>query len=83
MKQLRFLRFLGCVVTLGVAFAPPLQANVKLPSVLASHMVLQRDKPIPIWGWADPGEEVTVQLGEKTEKTKADDKGDWKVTFPA
>lgn len=59
------------------------QAEVKLPSVLASHMVLQRDKPIPVWGWAEPGEEVSVQFGDKTEKTKADDKGNWKVSFPA
>ena len=31
--------------------------------VIGSHMVLQRDRPLPIWGWADPGEEVTVTLG--------------------
>jgi sialate O-acetylesterase len=46
-------------------------------------MVLQRDKPLPIWGWADPGEEVTVTLGPATASTRADDKGNWKVTLPA
>jgi sialate O-acetylesterase len=59
------------------------QGNVKMPSVLSSHMVLQRDRPLPIWGWADAGEEVTVQLGEKVAKTKADGEGNWKVTLPA
>jgi sialate O-acetylesterase len=46
-------------------------------------MVLQRDKPLPIWGWADPGEEVTVQLDDQKASTKADEKGHWKVTLSA
>ena len=37
-------------------------AEVKLPKVLSDHVVLQRDAPIHIWGWADPGEQVTVSL---------------------
>jgi len=40
-----------------------------------SHMVLQRDTPIPIWGSAEPGEAVTVKLGEHTAKTQADARG--------
>jgi sialate O-acetylesterase len=59
------------------------RADVKLPSVIGSHMVLQRDKLLPIWGWADPGEEVTVQLGENKVSAKADAKGSWKVTLPS
>jgi sialate O-acetylesterase len=70
---------LACLAT---GFAPTARADVKLPSVIGSHMVLQRDKPIPIWGWADPGEQVSVQLGENTTKTKADPRGNWKVTLP-
>jgi sialate O-acetylesterase len=65
------------------AVTPSARADVKLPSILGSHMVLQRDKPLPIWGWAAPGEEVTVEFGGKTAKTKADDKGNWKVVLPA
>jgi len=59
------------------------RADVKLPAVLGSHMVLQRDKPLPIWGWADPGEDVTVNFAGKDASTKADAKGNWKVTLPA
>jgi len=59
------------------------QADVKTPSVIGSHMVLQRDKPLPIWGTADPGEAVTIQFGNTTEETKADTQGKWKVTLPA
>ena len=64
---------------------PPLaaRADVSLPAVFGSHMVLQRDVPISVWGWAEPGEEVTVTLGEATAKAKADANGAWKVVLPA
>src|SRR4051794_39662011 len=73
---------LVALVCLATGLAPAARADVKLPSVIGSHMVLQRDKPLPIWGWADPGEEVSVQLGENTVRTKADPKGNWKVALP-
>ncbi len=44
-------------------------------------MVLQRDAPLPIWGWADPGEEVKVSLGDNVGSTKADAQGQWRVTL--
>lgn len=72
--------FVACTLLLPVA---TLRADVKLPTILGSHMVVQRDRPLPIWGSADTAEDVTVTLDDKTEKTKADDKGNWKVTFPA
>src|SRR5947209_19560843 len=71
---------LACLAT---GLAPASRADVKLPSVIGSHMVLQRDKPLPIWGWADPGEEVTVTLGTTSAKARADDGGNWKLTLPA
>jgi len=40
-----------------------LQADVRLPAVLGSNMVIQRDCPARIWGWADEGEKVTVKVG--------------------
>ncbi len=58
-------------------------ADVKLPAVIDSHMVLQRDMPLPIWGWADAGEEVTVTLGAQSLTTNADDQGKWRVTLNA
>jgi sialate O-acetylesterase len=53
--------------------------DVRLPSVIGSNMVLQRDMAIPIWGWASPGEQVTVSLGSQKESTKADPRGSWVV----
>ena len=59
------------------------QADVTLPKVIASHMVLQRDRPLPIWGWAASGEEVTVKLDEATATAKPNTHGKWKVVLPA
>jgi sialate O-acetylesterase len=58
-------------------------AEIRLPHVFGSHMVLQRQKPIVIWGWAQPGEIVTVKLDSSEQTTQANDKGEWKVTLPA
>ena len=40
-------------------------ADVATPSILGDHMVLQRDQANPVWGWADPGEQVTVSIGDQ------------------
>lgn len=61
----------------------PVSAEVKLPAVFSDHMVLQRDKAIPVWGWDAPGTEVSVTLGDAKASAKADDKGNWKVSLPA
>lgn len=58
-------------------------ADVKLPRILGDYMVLQRDMPIKIWGWANPGEKVTVIFGEQKVKTKANAGGEWLVKMPA
>ncbi|MCP4509398.1 MAG: sialate O-acetylesterase [Fuerstiella sp.] len=59
------------------------KADVELPAVLDSHMVIQRDQPVRIWGWADAGEEVTVTLGEESQKATADGAGRWLVRLKA
>jgi len=69
------------VISLGTALA--VRADVKLPHVIGRHMVLQRQRPVVIWGWADPGEAVTVSLDRQSTRSTADDKGNWKVTLPA
>ena len=43
-----------------------------LHNLFQSNMVIQRDKPVAIWGWAEPAEEVTVILAGKKEVAKAD-----------
>ena len=55
------------------------QAEVKLPSVFQSNMVLQRGMKAPVWGWAAPGEKVSVEFNGVTVNTVATSKGDWKT----
>src|ERR1700757_5431868 len=54
-------------------------AEVKLPHLLSDHAVLQRNAPIHIWGWADPGETVTVRFHDQTRTAAADDLGKWSL----
>ncbi len=58
-------------------------AQPKPANIFSSHMVLQRDKPIRVWGTASAGETVTVSLAEKSAKAKTDRSGRWSVTLPA
>ena len=61
------------------AFCKPLRAQLRLPWVLGSNMVLQCNKPIPVWGDAGAGQEVTVQFHGQQKKTVADASGKWKL----
>lgn len=55
--------------------------GLTVAGVFGAHMVLQRNKPIPVWGKANSGEEVSVAFAGQTLKAKADQRGDWKVIF--
>lgn len=77
---------LGLVALLGAAAVA--RAEVKLPAIIGDNMVLQAGKPVPIWGWAKPDEQVTVTvtLGGKAGQpasVKAGADGRWQVTVPA
>ncbi|MCM1137967.1 MAG: beta galactosidase jelly roll domain-containing protein [Duncaniella sp.] len=60
------------------------EAKVLLPQIISEGMVVQRDRPLTLWGTADPGEMVTVKVvkGNKTTVT-ADSEGKWRVILPA
>ena len=58
-----FIRNAVLVVVLAVGLQPA-SAEVRLPHLLSDNMVLQRDRSIPVWGWANPNEKVTVKLGK-------------------
>src|SRR5271165_5150775 len=71
------------VLAAGLAVASPASANVTLPHVFGDHMVLQRDQALPVWGWADPGEKVSVQIGDQPAVTTTASKaGQWRLTLP-
>ena len=56
-------------------------AAVKLPALIGDNMVLQSGQSVPIWGWADKGEQITVGFAGQCVTTKADDTGRWKVSL--
>lgn len=61
---------------------PTIGDGLCLHNLFQSGMVLQRDKPIRIWGWAAPGENVSVTFGEKTQSSTAAADRSWKVELP-
>ena len=63
-------------------FSPAATCEVRLPGILGSHMVLQRDRPIHIWGWAAPGETVSVEMRGVSRATAADELGKWSLYLP-
>ena len=54
-------------------------AEIKLPAIISDHMVLQSDVAAPIWGWANPGEKVSVKIAGQTKEATADAGGKWSL----
>lgn len=59
-----------------------LHADVVPAPLFTNHAVLQQGMSVPVWGAADPGEEVTVTFGEHIRTTRADADGRWRVNLP-
>jgi sialate O-acetylesterase len=74
---LRSIRF-GLLLLLGLTpLSLTARAEVRLPHVLSSHAVLQRGKPIHIWGWSSPDAHLTVHFHGQSVATTADSVGEW------
>jgi len=52
---------------------------VKLPAIFSDHMVMQAETTVPVWGWAEPGEEVSISLAGQSKTAKANTEGKWMV----
>lgn len=77
--SLRTLRFAACALLL----AWPALAEVKLPTLIAEHMLVQRDLPVHVWGTAAPGESVSVTFRGETRLATPDRFGRWSLYLPA
>ncbi len=66
---------------LGVLFVSAVfsSADVRLPALISDHMLLQREHPVRIYGWADAGESITVRFAGQTVSTAADAAGRWEA----
>ncbi len=67
-----------CLILYLLNLLPSAEA-VELAAIFGDHMVLQREKPVPVWGHGKPGEAITVAFKDQTLKTTVDEKGEWRV----
>ena len=74
-------RSLILAALLGVA-SRSVAAEFRFAHIFADHVVLQCDRPVPIWGWADKDQVVTVEFAARTTTATADENGAWGVTLP-
>lgn len=70
---------LAAAVVLGLALS--VYAETRLAHIFQDNMVLQRDVPVPVWGWADAGATVEVEFAGQKKQATANDKGYWKVAL--
>ena len=78
----RMPRYLIILTSLLLAPLLHLQAeDLRLAAVLSDHMVLQRDKPVAVWGWADSGEPLTVTFAGQSKSAVAGQDGRWQVVL--
>ncbi len=75
------IRSILCAATAATLI--PAGADVRLPKYFTSNMMVQRDQPVRVWGWAEKDEAVSVSFAEKSATTKADADGGWMVELPA
>lgn len=71
--------FIAACLSLGVNA----HADIKLPRLVGNNMVLQRDAPLEVWGWADPGEPVEITFRGHRAATRTDLNGRWRARLPA
>ncbi|MGQ9576367.1 MAG: sialate O-acetylesterase [Thermoguttaceae bacterium] len=68
--------------SLALAFAVSgVWAAVKLPAIFSDNMILQQDQSLPVWGWAEPGEQITVAVAGQTATAKAGQDGRWRLAL--
>lgn len=67
------------VLCAGMPFSA--QAEDRVAHIFQDNMVLQRDKPVPVWGWGNPGTIVEVAFASQKKQTKVDERGYWKAVL--
>jgi sialate O-acetylesterase len=83
MTKTKWMPSVVAVVAFTNIFAQPAWAKLELPRVFGDNVVLQRDKPLNVWGKGNHGDSVTVTFGGQTAKTKVGADGKWLLTLKA
>ena len=71
----RLLSLTLAILAFELTHCDVVRADVSVPNIFGSHMVLQQGQANPVWGWAEPDEEVTVTIGDQSHSAKADKDG--------
>jgi len=79
-KKFRIIIIKGISLWL-IALGFPVLGQISLPKVIGHNMVLQRNKPVYIWGYASPGERVTVKFDKQIKETVTDTSKRWQITL--
>ena len=58
-------------------------AELRLPAMFSDSMVIQRDQPVKVWGWATAGSEIKIVIGEQQQTARTDDAGKWSISLAA
>jgi sialate O-acetylesterase len=82
MKMPRPILLAAMLSVVGISSSTAM-AELKMPKIFGSHMVLQRDQVNPIWGWAEPGDAVSISFGKTTATGTADKNGRWEFKLPS
>lgn len=75
-KQITLLFLFSLTATLA-------SAQLKVARLFGDHMVLQREKPVKVWGWANKGDKVELSFNHQKATAKADADGKWMAELPA
>jgi sialate O-acetylesterase len=76
---MRVTRLVLVYTVCALALTLTAEAAVQLPTLFSDHAVLQRDRPVRIWGWGQAGEHVTVRFHEQAVTTQTDASGNWEA----
>ena len=80
---MRIFRRLALLLSIVLLSSSAVRAELKLPKIFGSHMVLHRNQENPIWGWAEPGESISITLGKRTARVTTNKAGRWDWKIPA
>ncbi len=81
--SMRSPRLLALLLTVFIGGTSLFAAGFRLAAPISDHMVLQREKPVAVWGWADAGETVTVAFAGQSKSATADADGKWMLKLDA
>lgn len=71
-----------CTTAIIASCNSPSAVNIQIDEIFTDHAVLQRDAEVPVWGTADPGGKVKVEVGNASALAEVDENGNWMVELP-